>query len=189
MHQGVTPGSHPIDFNTFTTTLFQDTVLPKYIEFLKVVHRKHTYRAFYCSKLIEHLFYYRLARKTREEKYGLPPNTDISTDTTPGEKTIDDIGTSSANDGNEPSIDAHESNDTNTDSNSETAHSENLSRPTPSNTPDLSVATHSNQNSCDDTPFIEDIDNGRCDNDEQESGNDTSRDIGKCAHSAIFYAC
>lgn len=43
MHQGVTPGSHPIDFNTFAGPLFQDVVIPKYIDFLKAVHREHMY--------------------------------------------------------------------------------------------------------------------------------------------------
>ncbi|KAF9515794.1 hypothetical protein BS47DRAFT_1360756 [Hydnum rufescens UP504] len=38
MHQGVMPGSHPIDFNTLASSLFTDMVIPKYIEFLKIVH-------------------------------------------------------------------------------------------------------------------------------------------------------
>ncbi|KAF9503418.1 hypothetical protein BS47DRAFT_1369546 [Hydnum rufescens UP504] len=35
MHQGVTPGPHPTNFNTFAGSLFQDQITPKFIEFLK----------------------------------------------------------------------------------------------------------------------------------------------------------
>ncbi|KAF9504059.1 hypothetical protein BS47DRAFT_1369062 [Hydnum rufescens UP504] len=52
MHQGVMPGSHPIDFNTFATSLFTDTVIPK------------TLNPNMPS-----------AQNEREEKYGLLSNT------------------------------------------------------------------------------------------------------------------
>ncbi|KAF9513226.1 hypothetical protein BS47DRAFT_1362570 [Hydnum rufescens UP504] len=52
MHQGVTPGPHLTDFNSFAGSLFQDQITPKFIEFLKKVY----------------------SRALREEKYGLPPD-------------------------------------------------------------------------------------------------------------------
>jgi hypothetical protein len=48
MHQGSTAGAHPVDFNTFAGTLFQEQVTPKFIEFLKKVYRKPTYNILSC---------------------------------------------------------------------------------------------------------------------------------------------
>ena len=183
MHQGVTPGSHPIDFNTFATSLFQETVIPKYIEFLKCVHRKHTSGTFHYSELIKSLFYYDLARSEREEKYGLPPNTDMPTDTTSGENNVDDSETS-VNGNNETSTDTRDPSNTSAEGNGETMHSENLSRSTSSTIPDVGSILHLNQNLHENMSINGAIDNDRHGNDRhddgRESGNDMSGDIGKC---------
>jgi hypothetical protein len=63
MHQGVTPGSHPIDFNTFAGSLFQEQIIPKFIEFLKIAYRKFLSFIFTFSKY--YLFFFKPGKNVR----------------------------------------------------------------------------------------------------------------------------